>query len=94
MTRQSISHGRVMYLDVGHGLLRCARNDRAILVHNACREQGLADGLIITPSHNSLEDGGIKYNTPDGGLEWIHYLVPVGSGGFSPKNALLYREPK
>src|SRR5690606_31977771 len=28
---------------------------------------GLADGLIITPSHNPPEDGGIKYNTPDGG---------------------------
>ncbi len=40
---------------------------RAILVHNANPEQGLADGLIITPSHNPPEDGGIKYNTPDGG---------------------------
>ncbi|HKM26498.1 MAG TPA: phosphoglucomutase (alpha-D-glucose-1,6-bisphosphate-dependent) [Thiopseudomonas sp.] len=40
---------------------------RAILSYNAQRTSGLADGLIITPSHNPPEDGGIKYNTPDGG---------------------------
>lgn len=40
---------------------------RAILSYNAQRSTGLADGLIITPSHNPPEDGGIKYNTPDGG---------------------------
>lgn len=40
---------------------------RAILSYNAQRSSGLADGLIITPSHNPPEDGGIKYNTPDGG---------------------------
>ena len=40
---------------------------RAILLHNTNPAQGLADGLIITPSHNPPEDGGIKYNTPDGG---------------------------
>ncbi|HKM38604.1 MAG TPA: phosphoglucomutase (alpha-D-glucose-1,6-bisphosphate-dependent) [Thiopseudomonas sp.] len=40
---------------------------RAILSYNAQRTTGLADGLIITPSHNPPEDGGIKYNTPDGG---------------------------
>ena len=40
---------------------------RAILSYNAQRSADLADGLIITPSHNPPEDGGIKYNTPDGG---------------------------
>jgi phosphoglucomutase len=39
----------------------------AILVHNRGRTAGLADGLVITPSHNPPEDGGIKYNPPDGG---------------------------
>src|SRR5690554_333405 len=39
----------------------------AILRHNRGREAGLADGLIITPSHNPPEDGGIKYNPPHGG---------------------------
>jgi len=40
---------------------------RAILVHNRGRKQRLADGIIITPSHNPPEDGGLKYNPPNGG---------------------------
>jgi phosphoglucomutase len=39
----------------------------AILVHNRGRTGGLADGIVITPSHNPPEDGGIKYNPPSGG---------------------------
>jgi len=40
---------------------------RAILVHNRGRTDGLADGIVITPSHNPPEDGGFKYNPPNGG---------------------------
>ena len=39
----------------------------AILGHNRGRTRGLADGIVITPSHNPPEDGGIKYNPPHGG---------------------------
>jgi len=39
----------------------------AILGHNAGRTDALADGIVITPSHNPPEDGGFKYNPPDGG---------------------------
>lgn len=39
----------------------------AILVHNRDREENLADGVIITPSHNPPRDGGIKYNPTHGG---------------------------
>jgi phosphoglucomutase len=40
---------------------------RAIIVHNRGRQTGLADGIVITPSHNPPEDGGFKYNPTNGG---------------------------
>jgi phosphoglucomutase len=40
---------------------------RMILVHNRGRTTGLGDGIVITPSHNPPEDGGFKYNPPNGG---------------------------
>jgi phosphoglucomutase len=39
----------------------------AILTYNRGKRQGLADGVVITPSHNPPEDGGFKYNPPHGG---------------------------
>jgi phosphoglucomutase len=39
----------------------------AILKYNRGRQTGLADGIVITPSHNPPEDGGFKYNPPNGG---------------------------
>ncbi len=39
----------------------------AILTYNQNRQSGLADGIVITPSHNPPEDGGFKYNPPNGG---------------------------
>jgi len=39
----------------------------AILVYNRTRQVGLVDGVVITPSHNPPEDGGFKYNPPNGG---------------------------
>ncbi len=39
----------------------------AILSYNRGRQHGLADGVVITPSHNPPEDGGFKYNPPNGG---------------------------
>ena len=50
---------------------------RAILVHNRGRHDGLADGIVVTPSHNPPEDGGFKYNPTNGGpadtdvTQWI-----------------------
>ena len=49
----------------------------AILAHNRGRETGLADGIVITPSHNPPDNGGLKYNPPNGGpadsgvTDWI-----------------------
>lgn len=49
----------------------------AILHHNRGRSDGLADGIVLTPSHNPPESGGLKYNPPQGGpaatgvTDWI-----------------------
>ncbi len=40
---------------------------QAILTYNRDRKTGLADGIVVTPSHNPPEDGGFKYNPPNGG---------------------------
>ena len=51
----------------GDGATPTPAVSRAILVYNRGRTTGLADGIIITPSHNPPEDGGFKYNPPNGG---------------------------
>ncbi len=49
----------------------------AILDHNGSKREGLADGVVVTPSHNPPRDGGFKYNPPEGGpadtdvTDWI-----------------------
>ena len=49
----------------------------AILMHNRARTSGLADGIVVTPSHNPPDNGGFKYNPPNGGpagaeiTDWI-----------------------
>jgi alpha-D-glucose phosphate-specific phosphoglucomutase len=51
----------------GDGVTPTPVISRAILTYNRGRQQHLADGIVITPSHNPPEDGGIKYNPPHGG---------------------------
>ena len=53
--------------DSGGGYTPTPSLSRAILMHNEGRAGGLADGIVVTPSHNPPEDGGFKYNPPDGG---------------------------
>src|SRR5512147_25927 len=54
-------------IDAGDGYTPTPAISHAILTHNAGRTTGLADGIVITPSHNPPEDGGFKYNPPTGG---------------------------
>src|SRR5246127_1106595 len=51
----------------GDGVTPTPVISQAILVYNRGRKEHLADGIIITPSHNPPEDGGLKYTPPNGG---------------------------
>lgn len=54
-------------VDRDHGYTPTPVISHAILTYNRGRKTGLADGIVITPSHNPPEDGGFKYNPPHGG---------------------------
>jgi phosphoglucomutase len=56
-----------VYLDQDNGYTPTPVLSHAILTYNRGRTSGVADGIIITPSHNPPEDGGFKYNPPHGG---------------------------
>src|SRR3954454_25408566 len=54
-------------IDQDNGYTPTPALSHAILAYNRGRKDGLADGIVITPSHNPPEDGGFKYNPPSGG---------------------------
>ena len=54
-------------IQTGRGYTPTPAISHAILTHNRGRTAGLADGVVITPSHNPPGDGGFKYNPPEGG---------------------------
>ncbi len=60
-------NGVSVLTDVRDGYTPTPALSLAILAHNRDRVGGLADGIVVTPSHNPPEDGGFKYNPPDGG---------------------------
>src|SRR6476619_4161021 len=54
-------------IDADRGYTPTPVISHAILGYNRGRRSGLADGIVVTPSHNPPEDGGFKYNPPSGG---------------------------
>jgi phosphoglucomutase len=77
-------------IDAADGYTPTPAISHAILTHNRGRTKGLADGVVLTPSHNPPEDGGFKYNPPTGGpadstiTGWIeaeaNRLLEAGTG--------------
>ncbi len=75
----------------GDGVTPTPAISRAILVYNRGRRDHLADGIVVTPSHNPPEDGGFKYNPANGGpadtaaTQWIerraNELLRAGNAG-------------
>ena len=61
------AHGVETFIQNGNGFTPTPTISHAILCHNRGKTDKLADGIVITPSHNPPEDGGFKYNPPNGG---------------------------
>jgi phosphoglucomutase len=61
------ANGQEIVIQVGLGYTPTPVISHAILSYNRGRTSGLADGVVITPSHNPPDDGGFKYNPPEGG---------------------------
>jgi phosphoglucomutase len=61
------ANGAEILVDSRDGFTPTPALSRAIIAWNTDRTAGLADGIVITPSHNPPGDGGFKYNPPDGG---------------------------
>ena len=61
------ANGVTVMIQAGLGYTPTPVISHAILTTNRGRSSGLADGVVITPSHNPPDDGGFKYNPPDGG---------------------------
>jgi phosphoglucomutase len=61
------ANGVEVMIDADDGYTPTPAISHAILTYNKARTDGLADGVVITPSHNPPEDGGFKYNPPNGG---------------------------
>ena len=85
------ANGVEVVIQQGDGFTPTPVISRAILVHNRGRDARAADGIVVTPSHNPPEDGGFKYNPPNGGpadtdvTRWIqdraNELLRAGSAG-------------
>ncbi|MDG4780338.1 phosphoglucomutase (alpha-D-glucose-1,6-bisphosphate-dependent) [Micromonospora sp. WMMD961] len=61
------ANGVTVLVDSRDGYTPTPALSHAILTHNRGRTSGLADGIVITPSHNPPDDGGFKYNPTNGG---------------------------
>src|SRR5258706_7701416 len=61
------ANGVEVMIDRDRGFTPTPVISHAILGYNRGRRSGLADGIVVTPSHNPPEDGGFKYNPPSGG---------------------------
>jgi phosphoglucomutase len=96
------ANGVETVIQEGDGVTPTPVISRAILVYNRHRKQDLADGIVVTPSHNPPEDGGFKYNPTHGGpadtgaTRWIERRANelLRSGNASVKRVTLEKALK
>jgi phosphoglucomutase len=81
------ANGVATVIQSGDGVTPTPTISRAILVHNRGLTERLGDGIVVTPSHNPPEDGGFKYNPPNGGpadtdiTKWVQDRANALLGG-------------
>lgn len=82
------ANGVEVRIDAQDGYTPTPVISHAILTYNRNRSSGLADGVVITPSHNPPEDGGYKYNPPHGGPADtdITKVVEAAANAYMAKN--------
>ncbi|NRQ32020.1 alpha-D-glucose phosphate-specific phosphoglucomutase [Nonomuraea sp. NN258] len=93
------ANGVQVLIDTRDGYTPTPAVSHAILTHNRDRTSGLADGVVVTPSHNPPADGGFKYNPPHGGpadtdaTTWIQDRANrLLADGLSSVRRVTYRE--
>jgi len=92
------ANGVEVMIDKDLGYTPTPALSKAILTYNHDRTDHLADGIVITPSHNPPEDGGFKYNPPSGGpadttaTKWIQEQANalIASGGLADVRRISY----
>ncbi|KOV92986.1 phosphoglucomutase (alpha-D-glucose-1,6-bisphosphate-dependent) [Streptomyces sp. NRRL B-3648] len=91
------ANGVTVLIDSADGYTPTPAVSHAILSHNRGRTTGLADGVVVTPSHNPPADGGFKYNPPSGGpaasdaTSWIQDRAnQIITGGLKDVHRLPY----
>jgi phosphoglucomutase len=93
------ANGVTVCIQAGDGFTPTPVISYAILTYNKVRREHLADGIVITPSHNPPADGGFKYNPPNGGpadtdvTGWIqdraNALLKAGNAGVKRVDAMV-----
>jgi phosphoglucomutase len=73
------AHGVDVMLSAGNEYTPTPAVSHAILAYNRGRARGLADGIVLTPSHNPPESGGLKYNPPHGGPAGVEATTVIES---------------
>jgi len=91
------ANGVEVYLAANGGFTPTPSISHAILAWNADKSRAMADGIVITPSHNPPADGGFKYNPPSGGpadtniTGWVQDRAnELMKGGFSDVKRISY----
>ena len=94
-----LANGVEVMVDTELGYTPTPALSLAILTYNRARKNGLADGIVITPSHNPPEDGGFKYNPTNGGpadsaaTNWIEDRAnAILAGGMRDVRRVTYHE--